>query len=123
MSKMVFSNDFVPNSRSSIKSVLDYEIEIFDPTETQYTVEALGLNYSVAGFEMVLTRKISFYIVTYYMPSGLFVVVSWIRCGLAYQFISLQGGGEPRGARAPNIKKNKKCVFYKRTIKVCINSY
>ena len=103
MSKMVFSNDFVPNSRSSIKSVLDYEIEIFDPTETQYTVEALGLNYSVAGFEMVLTRKISFYIVTYYMPSGLFVVVSWIRCGLAYQFISLQGGGEPRGARAPNI--------------------
>ena len=103
MSKMVFSNDFVPNSRSSIKSVLDYEIEIFDPTETQYTVEALGLNYSVAGFEMVLTRKISFYIVTYYMPSGLFVVVSWIRWGLAYQFISLQGGGEPRGARAPNI--------------------
>ena len=111
MSKMVFSNDFVPNSRSSIKSVLDYEIEIFDPTETQYTVEALGLNYSVAGFEMVLTRKISFYIVTYYMPSGLFVVVSWIRCGLAYQFISLQGGGEPRGARAPNIKKNKKMCF------------
>ena len=111
MSKMVFSNDFVPNSRSSIKSVLDYEIEIFDPTETQYTVEALGLNYSVAGFEMVLTRKISFYIVTYYMPSGLFVVVSWIRCGLAYQFISLQGGGEPKGARAPNIKKNKKNVF------------
>ena len=39
---------------------------------------ALGMNYSVAGFEMVLTRKISFYVVTYYLPSGLFVVVSWI---------------------------------------------
>ena len=37
---------------------------------------ALG-NYSLAGFEMVLTRKISFYVVTYYLPSGLFVVVSW----------------------------------------------
>ena len=80
MSKMVFSNEFVPDSRSSIKSILDYQIEISDllPEQTKYEVEALGLNYSVAGFEMVLTRKISFYIVTYYMPSGLFVLVSWI---------------------------------------------
>ena len=37
-----------------------------------------GMNYSVAGFEMILTRKISFYVVTYYLPSALFVVVSWI---------------------------------------------
>ena len=46
------------------------------PEQTHYM--ALGMNYSVAGFEMVLTRKISFYVVTYYLPSGLFVVVSWI---------------------------------------------
>lgn len=39
---------------------------------------ALGMNYSVAGFRMVLNRKMSFYIVTYYLPSGLFVMVSWI---------------------------------------------
>jgi hypothetical protein len=39
-----------------------------------------GMNYSTAGFELVLTRKMSFYIITYYLPSGLFVVVSWIRC-------------------------------------------
>jgi hypothetical protein len=32
-----------------------------------------------AGFELVLTRKMSFYVVTYYLPSGLFVIVSWIR--------------------------------------------
>jgi hypothetical protein len=38
-----------------------------------------GMNYSTAGFELVLTRKMSFYIITYYLPSGLFVVVSWIR--------------------------------------------
>ena len=37
------------------------------------------MNYSTAGFELVLTRKMSFYIITYYLPSGLFVVVSWIR--------------------------------------------
>ena len=48
-----------------------------NPADSHYM--ALGMNYSVAGFEMVLTRKISFYVVTYYLPSGLFVVVSWIR--------------------------------------------
>ena len=37
------------------------------------------MNYSVTGFQLVLTRKMSFYVVTYYLPSGLFVVVSWIR--------------------------------------------
>merc|ERR1712183_735790 len=35
-------------------------------------------NYSLAGFEMILTRHVSHYIITYYLPSGLFVVVSWI---------------------------------------------
>ena len=37
------------------------------------------MNYSTTGFQLVLTRKMSFYVVTYYLPSGLFVVVSWIR--------------------------------------------
>ena len=37
------------------------------------------MNYSATGFELVLTRKMSFYVVTYYLPSGLFVIVSWIR--------------------------------------------
>jgi hypothetical protein len=41
-----------------------------------------GMNYSTAGFELVLTRKMSFYVITYYLPSGLFVVVSWIRSDL-----------------------------------------
>ena len=35
-------------------------------------------NYSVAGFELTLTRKMMHYIVTCYLPSGMFVVVSWI---------------------------------------------
>ena len=48
-----------------------------DASDTHYM--AIGMNYSVTGFELVLTRKMSFYIVTYYLPSGLFVVVLWIR--------------------------------------------
>jgi hypothetical protein len=35
-------------------------------------------NHSLAGFEMILVRHISHYIINYYLPSGLFVVVSWI---------------------------------------------
>ena len=75
---MVFENEFVPDDKQAIKSILDYQITIKDlkPEETHYM--ALGMNYSVAGFEMILQRKMSFYIVTYYLPSGLFVVVSWI---------------------------------------------
>ena len=35
-------------------------------------------NYSVAGFQLTLTRKMMHYIITCYLPSGMFVVVSWI---------------------------------------------
>ena len=34
-------------------------------------------NYSVAGFKLNMERKMTHYIITYYLPSGLFVVVSW----------------------------------------------
>ena len=78
MEQIVFKNEFVPDQEAAIKSVLDYEIDIIDikPSDTHYM--ALNMNYSVCGFELILTRKMSFYIVTYYLPSGLFVVVSWI---------------------------------------------
>ena len=32
----------------------------------------------MAGFEMRLTRKVYHYIITYYLPSAMFVSVSWI---------------------------------------------
>ena len=78
MDKIVFQNKFVPNVKNAFKSSLDYEIQIEDikPEETHYM--ALGMNYSVAGFELTLKRKTSFYIVTYYLPSGLLVLLSWI---------------------------------------------
>lgn len=77
MSKMTFLAEFVPEDES-IKSILDYRITFnkLDERDTHYM--AIGMNYSVTGFELILTRKMSFYIVTYYLPSGLFVVVSWI---------------------------------------------
>ena len=35
-------------------------------------------NYSVTGFEMVLRRKVPPYLITWYLPSAMFVLVSWI---------------------------------------------
>jgi len=76
--KLLFRDEFLPVKEEAIRSILDYDINIYplNPEDTSYT--ALNMNYSVAGFQLVLTRKASFYVVTYYLPSGLFVVVSWI---------------------------------------------
>ena len=78
MDKLVFTDEFIPTKDEAVRSILDYDIEIYplSPEDKQYS--ALNMNYSVAGFKLVLARKMSFYVVTYYLPSGLFVVVSWI---------------------------------------------
>ena len=77
MSKIEFENAVVPED-TIIKSILDYRIHFkaLRPEDTHYM--AIGMNYSTAGFEIILSRKMSFYIITYYLPSGLFVVISWI---------------------------------------------
>ncbi|XP_023335266.1 glycine receptor subunit alpha-3 [Eurytemora carolleeae] len=77
MSKMAFQNEFVPKD-TSIKSILDYQIAFSALKDRDTHYMAIGMNYSATGFELVLTRKMSFYVVTYYLPSGLFVIVSWI---------------------------------------------
>ena len=78
MSKIVFSNQLIPED-TTIKSILDYKIT-FNPLRDEDThYMALGMNYSTAGFELVLSRKMSFYIITYYLPSGMFVGISWVR--------------------------------------------
>ena len=78
MSKIEFENAVVPED-TIIKSILDYRIHFkaLRPEDTHYM--AIGMNYSTAGFEIILSRKMSFYIITYYLPSGLFVGISWVR--------------------------------------------
>ena len=51
--------------------VLDYDIEIspLDDEDKVFVGGSLG-NYSLAGFEMVLQRHVSHYLITYYLPSG-----------------------------------------------------
>ena len=45
------------------------EINPLSPEHAVLDYGQLG-NFSLAGFEMVLTRYVSTYIITYYLPSG-----------------------------------------------------
>ena len=74
---MVFVDEFIAD-QTQIRSVLDYSIQIKELPEHQKNYVALTGNYSVAGFVMTLQRKVSHYIITCYLPSGMFVIVSWI---------------------------------------------
>ena len=78
MDKLIFADEFIPVKEEAVRSILDYDIEIYALSDQDKQYSALNMNYSVAGFKLVLARKMSFYVVTYYLPSGLFVVVSWI---------------------------------------------
>jgi len=84
MEKMIFAVSQLGYAHTSSKStdrsiVLDYDIQIspLEEDDKVFVGGPLG-NYSLAGFEMILKRHVSHYIITYYLPSGLFVVVSWI---------------------------------------------
>jgi len=81
MSKMTFtqSNKVQGYVKTKHSVVLDYSVNII-PLEGEELILSYGElgNFSVAGFEMVLQRHVSHYLITYYLPSGLFVVVSWI---------------------------------------------
>jgi len=81
MAKMTFTQTSKVQGyvKSGSSVVLDYAVNIHQLSEDDQTLGygELG-NFSVAGFEMVLNRHISHYLITYYLPSGLFVVVSWI---------------------------------------------
>ena len=61
--------------------LLEYDIGIkpLEEKDTVYRWPAIGSNYSLTGFEIHLTRHVKEYIIDYYLTSGLFVIVSWVR--------------------------------------------
>ena len=75
---MVFVDDEFLANQSQIRSVLDYSVEIQKLPKDEQNYQAPTGNYSVAGFKLILVRKISHYIITCYLPSAMFVLVSWI---------------------------------------------
>ena len=60
-------------------SVLDYTIVVKNLSKgDQFVVGSYDYEYTLTGFELELTRKSFSYIVKFYLPSGLFVMVSWV---------------------------------------------
>ena len=81
MSKMVFENEFVPDEKQAIKSILDYQITIKDlkPEETHYM--ALGMNYSVAGFDRGQQLRLPVHFVDELIYTHVYTHIMRHRCG------------------------------------------
>jgi len=77
ITKMVYRDEFIADEKQ-IRSVLDYNVGITELSKEEKLYSAITGTFSVAGFELTLKRKVSHYIITYYLPSGMFVIVSWI---------------------------------------------
>jgi len=79
MSRMEFDVSTLGYIQNTQSIILDYSINIKNLRRKDQLFDAGALgNFSLAGFEMTLERHYTSYIITYYLPSGLFVVVSWI---------------------------------------------
>ena len=60
-------------------SVLDYRSVVESlPLEHQLYEGEFGGNYTLTGFMLELRRKSFPYLIKFYLPSGLFVMVSWV---------------------------------------------
>ena len=77
--KMVFSNNLLQYDDSLRNTILDYSVALTElkPEDSLFIWQDIG-NYSQTGYEMVLRRNSLKYLVNYYLPSGLFVLVSWV---------------------------------------------
>jgi len=77
--RMKFDNYKLDYDPSAGNTVLDYKIDIKPMKEADRILQYGDAgNYSLCGFEMTLTRNAAKYLYIYYLPSGLFVVVSWV---------------------------------------------
>ncbi len=68
--------------RAATSTILPYTVEFSDIEEERKTrpyvyFTGFGGAYSHAGFKIKLNRKPTPYILNYYLPSALFVMVSW----------------------------------------------
>jgi hypothetical protein len=78
LDKMQYSTNLITYHDSERNTILDYSIEIVPLNEEDTIFYWLDIaNYSVTGFQINLQRNSLKYLVNYYLPSGLFVIVSW----------------------------------------------
>eukprot|EP00091_Calanus_sinicus_P005152 TRINITY_DN15538_c0_g1_i1.p1 TRINITY_DN15538_c0_g1~~TRINITY_DN15538_c0_g1_i1.p1 ORF type:complete len:294 (-),score=61.59 TRINITY_DN15538_c0_g1_i1:84-872(-) len=66
---------------------LDYDLSMEALKENVIDYGSLG-NFSVAGFEIILSRHSSSYLVTYYLPAGVLVLISWVSFMIPYDMVA-----------------------------------
>ncbi len=80
-SRMLFVTDragyLAPKTNNSIALEYSVKIKSLEAEDQVFLGGSLG-NFSLAGFEMVLGRYKFSYLVNCFLPSGLFVVASWV---------------------------------------------
>ena len=79
LTQMTFKAQKLYYNGKADNTVLDYSVQLLDlgEKEKHYVWIDVG-NYSLAGFQIRLERHAMKYIFNYYLPSGLFVVMSWV---------------------------------------------
>ena len=78
MTRMMFAEAKVQYKEETRNTILDYIVQIQNLNERDRILPYGDLgNFSITGIEMKFTRHKLKYLYVYYLPSGLFVVVSW----------------------------------------------
>eukprot|EP00090_Calanus_glacialis_P024072 TRINITY_DN37374_c0_g1_i1.p1 TRINITY_DN37374_c0_g1~~TRINITY_DN37374_c0_g1_i1.p1 ORF type:complete len:266 (+),score=63.00 TRINITY_DN37374_c0_g1_i1:102-800(+) len=75
---MRFGETTLSYDETNRNTILDYMVDAKQLKEEDRIFLYAGQNYSVTGIEMRLSRHVLKYLYIYYLPSGLFVVVSWV---------------------------------------------
>ena len=74
---MMFSQKYFKYDKESQTSILEYVVKT--GIAKTYNKTFNGWKYSVVSGDLTLTRIVKKYIYEHYLPSGLFVCVSWVR--------------------------------------------
>ena len=74
-------NTALNNMELENNNILDYifKTELLNEDDRVQLWVSTGQNYSLSGLEITFHRHVTKYIIQYYLTSGLFVVVSWVR--------------------------------------------
>jgi len=74
--KMVLRGKFSYDKKN--QRTLPFNVEISDLPENKKTFSGSSSNYSVYGFQIKLSRSLGPFILSVYLPSAMFVMMSWV---------------------------------------------
>ena len=76
---MIFNNQVLQYNSEGKNTILDYVVTVEPLKESERIYVWLDIgNYSLTGFQLKMTRHNTKYLLNDYLPSGMFVIVSWV---------------------------------------------